>query len=232
MSTALVSLLLLPYLSKTPNSRLTIVASDAHFLIPRVVEADYPKILVKLNEKNYCTAKVMTERYNLTKRQSNFASLSIYADYFSVLLILYGRALVERLPAGTSVTVDWVTPGMAESQVSKVHSSSFQITECTNFLQVSRNLSGILYLGFELLRFFFARTTEYGSRTLVHGALAGTQETMQGKYLNLCRVEEESDFVISEEGKEVQERIWNEVVESLSEKDSRVKGIVKEFLRD
>lgn len=31
---------------------------------------------------------------------------------------------------------------------------------------------------------------------------------MQGRYLNLCRVEEESDYVISEEGGKVEKRLW------------------------
>lgn len=54
---------------------------------------------------------------------------------------------------------------------------------------------------------------------------------MQGKYLNKCQVEEESDYVYSEEGKEVQGRLWDETIEILREKDPRVDGVVRELLR-
>lgn len=81
------------------------------------------------------------------------------------------------------------------------------------------------------MKFFLARTTEVGSRTLVHAALAGDQETMQGKYLNKCNVEEVSDYVISEEGRVVQDRLWDETVGILREKDGRVESVVRELLR-
>ncbi len=53
-----------------------------------------------------------------------------------------------------------------------------------------------------------ARKTETGSRTLVNAALERTNKDIQGKYLNKCQVEEESDLVISEEGKVLQDRLW------------------------
>lgn len=43
---------------------------------------------------------------------------------------------------------------------------------------------------------------------LLYGALAGTQSEMQGRYLDACRVVEESDYAIGEEGSKVQERVW------------------------
>ena len=54
----------------------------------------------------------------------------------------------------------------------------------------------------------FARTAEYGSRTLTHAALWGTKEDVNGKYFNKCQVEEESDYSISKEGRVVEERVW------------------------
>ncbi len=53
-----------------------------------------------------------------------------------------------------------------------------------------------------------ARTTEMGSRTLVHAALDGSNKDVQGKYLNNCQIAEESDFVVSPEGKVIQDRVW------------------------
>ncbi len=53
-----------------------------------------------------------------------------------------------------------------------------------------------------------ARTTEVGSKTLVNAALERANQDVHGKYLNKCHVEEESDLVISEEGKVLQDRLW------------------------
>lgn len=33
-------------------------------------------------------------------------------------------------------------------------------------------------------------------------------DAVHGKYLNNCRVEEESDLAISEEGRNIQKRLW------------------------
>jgi hypothetical protein len=53
-----------------------------------------------------------------------------------------------------------------------------------------------------------SRSTEMGARCLTHGMFIATDEDVHGKYLNNCRAEEESDFVISEDGARVQERVW------------------------
>ncbi len=76
--------------------------------------------------------------------------------------------------------------------------------------QLSRNfitskVARAVFTGFEKM---LARATEMGSRTLVHAALDGANRDVQGKYLNRCQVEEESDLVISEEGKVIQDRLW------------------------
>ncbi|KZS97483.1 NAD(P)-binding protein [Sistotremastrum niveocremeum HHB9708] len=196
LSTALLALLLFPILSKTPDSRLTFVGSGAHFVVQRLEEADSPKILEKLNDEEYCTEEVMKGRYPISK----------------LLNLFFTRALAERLPLGTSVTVDVANPGLCHSQL-------------------TRNVKGFIVIFYTILKAILARSTEVGSRTIVHAALAGDQQTMQGKYLNMCQVEEESDYVYSEEGKEVQERLWGETIEILKGKDERVEGVVRELLR-
>jgi len=47
-----------------------------------------------------------------------------------------------------------------------------------------------------------------GSRVLAFAALSGSKEEMHGKFVNTCRVDEESDYVLSAKGGEVQERLW------------------------
>ena len=63
-------------------------------------------------------------------------------------------------------------------------------------------------MGLKLAKALLARPTEMGSRCLIHAALGDTTGKVHGKYLNNCRVEEESDYALSEEGMNVQERIW------------------------
>lgn len=42
----------------------------------------------------------------------------------------------------------------------------------------------------------------------MNAALEKTNKEVQGKYLNKCHVQEESDLVISEEGEVLQDRLW------------------------
>ena len=82
------------------------------------------------------------------------------------------------------------------------------------------------------MKFLLARTTEVGSRTLIHAALTPSSTTpTNGKYLNKCQVEEESDYVIGEEGQKVQERLWEETVAILKKIDGRVAGVVDGYLK-
>jgi retinol dehydrogenase-12 len=59
-----------------------------------------------------------------------------------------------------------------------------------------------------------ARTTEQGSRTLVHAATAVGPES-HGQYLSDCKIMEPSVFVRSAEGKKAGERVWRELSEKL-----------------
>jgi NAD(P)-dependent dehydrogenase (short-subunit alcohol dehydrogenase family) len=84
------------------------------------------------------------------------------------------------------VTINNVNPGLCHSELSRE--------------------SG---WGLYLLKLFLARTTEQGSRTLVHAGSA--KEDTHGAYLSDCAVTEPVAWVRSPEGKVVQERIWKEV---------------------
>jgi retinol dehydrogenase-12 len=55
-----------------------------------------------------------------------------------------------------------------------------------------------------------AYTTEEGSRQIVYAAIANEDKKneMQGAYISLSKITEPSDFVISEEGKHAQDRLW------------------------
>jgi len=79
--------------------------------------------------------------------------------------------------------------------------------------ELSREATGLVAWIFWFNKLLFARTTEYGSRTLVHAVSQG-RET-HGKHLSSCVVAERGGVVTAADGKEVQERVWREITEKL-----------------
>lgn len=63
------------------------------------------------------------------------------------------------------------------------------------------------------MKLVLARSTEYGSRTLVNAISQG--QDSHGQYLSDCKVTQPSSFVRSEEGKIAQARVWNELMGKL-----------------
>lgn len=59
----------------------------------------------------------------------------------------------------------------------------------------------------------FARTTEQGSRTLVHAASAGAES--HGQYMSNCQVAPVAPLVISAVGYQTQNRVWAELSQKL-----------------
>ncbi|EIW83043.1 short-chain dehydrogenase [Coniophora puteana RWD-64-598 SS2] len=116
-----------------------------------------------------------------------------------------------RLSKSTPVVIDAVNPGFCKSQL-------------------TRNVAFYLQVVAKVGKALLARSTEMGSRTLVHAAVAPGEKERHGHYVSACNVAEESDFVLSEEGQEVQRRLWDETIEVLSKVDPRVNGIVTEYL--
>lgn len=67
----------------------------------------------------------------------------------------------------------------------------------------------------KLMRLVMGRTAEQGARQLVWAALGPdgkdgphVKHTMSGAYVSFAEVREPSDFTISREGYEAQEKIW------------------------
>ena len=60
---------------------------------------------------------------------------------------------------------------------------------------------------------FLARSAEVGSRTIVAAAEKGPES--HGRYMSESEVVEPSEWVRSEEGRRVQERVWGELVRKL-----------------
>ncbi|KAF8331314.1 uncharacterized protein EI90DRAFT_2995943 [Cantharellus anzutake] len=202
LSTALLSILMLPHLIKTTTptnaSRLVIVSSEAHFMANKLTGASsWPSILGKLNDEEYCTASVMRNRYNLSK----------------LLELMFVRELASRLTNPTPVAVSAINPGFCHSRLTR---------------SVESNL--VTSIGVRLFKALFARTTEVGSRTLVHPAVEPSERLRHGRYISCCEVAEESDYSLSEEGQEISRRLWTETVEILGNVDPRVNQVISEHL--
>ncbi|KAG2132579.1 short-chain dehydrogenase [Suillus cothurnatus] len=126
--------------------------------------------------------------------------------YLSKLLqVMFVRELSSRLPTPTLVAVSAVNPGFCHSRLGREVDSN-------PFLKL------------------LARTTEMGSRTLVHAAIEPGERERHGHYLSSCKVTEESDYVLSVEGREVSKRLWYETLKILGDVDLRVNKIVSEHL--
>lgn len=64
-----------------------------------------------------------------------------------------------------------------------------------------------------LAKKIFCRTTEVGSRTLVHAGLGG--KDTHGAYLSDCKITPCAALVEGKEGPEMQKRVWAELAEKL-----------------
>ncbi|KAF2014580.1 retinol dehydrogenase 12 [Aaosphaeria arxii CBS 175.79] len=108
-----------------------------------------------------------------------------------LLDVLCTRAIADRKAAqAIPVTVNCLNPGFCHSELSREYG-----------------------FGFKIVLFLLGRTTEQGSRTLVHAAASGAET--HGQYLSDCSIEKPSDFVLSGKGYETQNRVWDELCAKL-----------------
>jgi retinol dehydrogenase-12 len=93
------------------------------------------------------------------------------------------------------VTLNTLTPGLCESEL--LRDNNMFLTTIGWFIKK-----------------LFARTTEVGSRTLVHAGVAAGEET-HGKFMSTCSVLECAALVEGPEGRGLEDRVWNELSEKL-----------------
>lgn len=102
----------------------------------------------------------------------------------------------------------------------------FQDDKLTDRRGLARELTGVLAWVFWFNKLMFARSTEYGSRTLVHAASQGSES--HGQYLSHCATAQPGPLVKGKDGEELQERVWKEVADKLE----KIKpGILNNFCR-
>ncbi|KAK4690249.1 hypothetical protein P7C71_g6495, partial [Lecanoromycetidae sp. Uapishka_2] len=79
--------------------------------------------------------------------------------------------------------------------------------------EAMREWTGLKQLVFKFARFFLARSTEVGARTTVNAAEGGMET--HGQYMNDCQPGQRAPLLISEEGQQVQKKVWAELAAKL-----------------
>ncbi|KAL4250005.1 NAD(P)-binding domain superfamily protein [Abortiporus biennis] len=146
----------------------------------------------------------------------NLPETSLQARYQETKLsnLLFVRALNQHLPSNAPIVIDAPCPGFCISDL-------------------RRNLDESLFA--EALK--LARTAEEGSRQLIYAALAPTPEdeakgihldAFKGAFLSQTAIAQPSEWVLSEEGKKVQDGLWEETIQILSKVDPKFTAILQE----
>jgi hypothetical protein len=110
------------------------------------------------------------------------------------------REFAALYPFGkTGVVINLVAPGLCSTGLGKE----------------ARTFTKIMHSGIKAM---MARTPEEGSRTILHGLVAGDES--HGKLLSGCQIKEVwvPDWVSNAEGKRLQKNIWKELTERLEKK--------------
>jgi len=104
--------------------------------------------------------------------------------------VFFARALSEKL-SDKRVIVNTVNPGYC---LSNIRSSFTGLQAWVDWLMEKA----------------LARTSEEGSRQLIWAAVGGEDQLdeMRGAYISIAQISEASDFVISEDGKVYQDKLW------------------------
>ncbi|KAL4068780.1 hypothetical protein V8B97DRAFT_814267 [Scleroderma yunnanense] len=120
--------------------------------------------------------------------------------------VMFLRELEARLPKPSPVVVCSVDPGLCRTDMFWNSQARFMS--------------------------LFSRSAEQGSRTLLHGAIGGDADVINGRYLATCSVSRESEYVFTPEGQELSKKLWDETISLLSQIDPRVPQIIEQYLRN
>ncbi|KAH7888216.1 short-chain dehydrogenase [Phlebopus sp. FC_14] len=203
LSAALLSILLLPYLVKSSDGE-----SPSRLVIVSSLGHYFGG--AKLKKSGLARANVLE-----TLNSEEFANSIDRYNISKFLQVAFVQELASRLPMPTPIVACTVNPGLCRS-------SLFRDADTMWYM------APILYVVYKLLS---ARSTEEGSRTLIHAAIADEERSMHGRYLSSCMIAQESDYLLTVEGKALASEIWTETIEILAKIDDRVPDILKQHLR-
>ncbi|KAH8431981.1 putative short-chain dehydrogenase/reductase family protein [Aspergillus melleus] len=167
----------------------------ALLLLPKLRETarqfplHHPHLTVVVSEAHALTSFPEWRQHRVFDALDNERAINMHERYptSKLLEILALRELIAHL-SDDAVIVNMVNPGLCHSQLSRNAGMSMTI-----------------------MKFFLARSTEVGSRTLVAGVTAGSET--HGEYMSnsLAASHELSDFVRGEDGRTAQRKIWQEL---------------------
>lgn len=196
----------------------------ALLLLPRMLDTakqfnTIPRIVIVSSEVHFWTSfedKVFESpnAFELLSSEAYCTSRMLQARYYhtKLLNVFFARALGSRLK-DQPIIVNNINPGFCKSKL-------------------FRDISSIRLKVFKSI---LARSVEEGSRQLVWAAVGvpegngHSMEDLQGAYVHQSRVEEPSDFVIGEEGKKREDKLWADLVSVLEKIEPRVKDAVQQL---
>lgn len=111
-----------------------------------------------------------------------------------LLEVFVVRQLASEMAPNDPVIINALSPGFCQSTLFR-HAPGF--------------LRAVLEIGVRII----GRTSEMGSRSLLAAAAAGRDT--HGRYMDNCKLRDPGPFVLSEEGQQLQERVYNELMEVL-----------------
>lgn len=135
--------------------------------------------------------------------ESSYDRLDRY-NISKALEVLFVRELVSRLNDDRSVVIDLVNPGLCRSALDRD----------------SHPIVALLMAGF---RYTIGRSTEVGSRTLVHGAIAG--QSSHGEFMCDGHNRDVAEWIRTDMGKKAQVKVFEQTLKVL---EARKPGIAKE----
>ncbi|KZO94474.1 short-chain dehydrogenase [Calocera viscosa TUFC12733] len=188
-------------------------------MLPFLLKAEKPRLVIVASDVHYFVTDPneadtdgVLQRLNDQKQKGKFYAISNRYQVSKLFNVLYARALSSHLPRGTSLTVNAVNPGLCVSSL-------------------LRDLNPVVRIPLRALSRPVARSTEVGSRVFVHAAVATELDGKTGEFLQSCKVDEPSDFVISERGASASRRLWTDTLADLSEFDDQVPVGVNRYLQ-
>ncbi|KAG1809102.1 uncharacterized protein BJ212DRAFT_1528640 [Suillus subaureus] len=188
--------------SSTP-SRMVIVSSGVlYWITPAKEVLTSPNPLKMLGTEEWCIPEHMRSRYSESK----------------LFNLFFVRALTDRLQTITPLSAVAVNPGFCYSQLRRVWYEQPTFSFAKIALAIHERL--------------LAWTPEQGSRQLVFGAVGGrdNEENVKGGFVSCGGLVEVADFVLSDEGRKMQDTVWKETIDILSGVSDKIAPIVQDYL--
>lgn len=194
---ALLSLLLLPNLRAAATSPRASEAPRPHLTIVSSGLHEMAKFPERSLAKGEILAALNDEKKY--KQQDRYPTTKLIS-------LLWTRSLASKIPS-SEIIINAPAPGFCKTGL-------------------TRNQSGVMGVILKIAEVLLGRSAEDGARCIVDAAIVKGEDT-HGKFLSEAKIAPESELVRSKEGQELQEKIWDEVVDVFARKDIHVQANLK-----